>query len=73
LKCRKKDDKKNYFFNDVAVVVPRHAAAMAEFQGLGTPGNSQPSRRAEKHLMRILEMKADVDFDFLLENKLWHL
>jgi len=43
--------KKIYFFNDVAVAVPRHAAAAAEFQGLGTLGNSQPSRRVEKHLM----------------------
>jgi len=31
--------------------VPRHAAAAAEFRGLGTLGNSQPSGRAEKHLM----------------------
>jgi len=35
----------------VAVAVPRPVAAAAEFQGLGTPGNSQPSGRAEKHLM----------------------
>jgi len=40
-----------YFFNDVAVAVPRHATAAAEFHGLGTPGNSQPSRKAKKHLM----------------------
>jgi len=35
----------------VAVAVPCHAAAAIEFQGLGTPRNSQPSRKAEKHLM----------------------
>jgi len=27
----------------------RHGAAAAEFRGLGTPGNSQPSGKAEKH------------------------
>jgi len=39
------------FFNDVAVVVPRHEVAVAEFRKLGTQGNSQPSGRAKKHLM----------------------
>jgi len=46
----KKKLKKN-FFNDVAITLPRHVAIVVEFQGLGTPGNSQPSRRAEKHLI----------------------
>jgi len=41
------------FFNDVVVAVPRHAAATVGFRGLGTPGNSQPSGRAEKHLMKV--------------------
>jgi len=35
----------------VAVVVPRLAATVAKFRGLGTLGNSQPSKRAKKHVM----------------------
>jgi len=35
----------------VAAIVPHYAAAAAEFRVLETPGNSQPSERAEKHLM----------------------
>ncbi len=61
LKCKKKDNFFFFFsefFNDVAVAVPRHAATATEFPGLGRGweltallGNSQPFRRAEKHLM----------------------
>jgi len=50
---KKKRWKKNYFFNDVEFGVPCHAAIAAEFQGMGTPENSQPSKRAEKHVMLI--------------------